>query len=219
MLLMSWSSGKDSAMALKRLLDDSHSVQGLFTTVSQEYERIGLHGVRKLLLEQQAESLGLPLHIASLSASFSMEEYANKLIDSLKQLKKKGFNRIGYGDIFLEDLKDYRLQYLKAVDMEPIFPIWREPTRTLMTDFLCAGFQAITTAVNAEILDSTFVGRVIDSEFLAQLPENIDPCGENGEFHTFAFDGPIFKEPISFTKGDVVLKDGYLYCDLIPKEG
>ncbi len=234
-----WSSGKDSAMALEYLLSNkSYSIQTLVTTVNSDLKRVSMHGLREELLDNQIKSLGLPLKKLSLSGTVSMTSYDKAMKEFTSQLVEEGFTHSAFGDIFLEDLKKYRETKLKEVGIQAVFPLWNNNTKQLMQDFINKGFKAITVCVNAKLLDKSFVGREVDASFLNDLPENIDPCGENGEFHTFVYDGPIFNYPVSFTKGEIILKSyassskkdddcyshstqswdtSFWYCDLIPK--
>ncbi|MCG8474730.1 MAG: diphthine--ammonia ligase [Cytophagales bacterium] len=203
--IFSWSSGKDSALALFYCLQQKKlDVQALFTTVNSQFERVSMHGTREELLEAQARALGFPLRKIFLPESPSMEEYAKLMEEFLKERKKEGVQSVVFGDIFLEDLKKYRVENLREIDMSAHFPLWKTDTRELLLDFISKGFKTIVVCVNGNKLDKSFVGRVIDEQFLADLPEDVDPCGENGEFHTFAFDGPIFKHPVSFETGEII---------------
>lgn len=204
--IFSWSSGKDSAFALYHCQKNQIPIHCLFTTVNAHYERVSMHGTREELLEAQAEALGYPLKKILLPESPSMEEYAQLMEDFLKEQKKEGTETVIFGDIFLEDLKTYRKQKLEEIGMKAHFPLWKKDTRQLLKAFIEQGFKTIVVCVNGKQLNKSFVGRVVDEQFLADLPEHVDPCGENGEFHTFAFDGPIFKHPVAFEKGDVISK-------------
>lgn len=218
-IIFSWSSGKDSALALYKLKQENkYDVVSLFTTVSEEYDRVGFHGTPRVLVEKQAEAIGLPLYKAYLPKCDSIEDYAEKIGKILTDYKKENITKIAYGDIFLEDLKKFRINELKKLGMTGVFPIWKQDSNNLIREFIDLGFKAITTCVDSQVLDKSFVGRIIDYDFLSELPKNIDPCGENGEFHTFVFDGPIFKEKIDFDIGEVVFIDNFFFCDLKPKE-
>ncbi|MCM4161194.1 diphthine--ammonia ligase [Antarcticibacterium flavum] len=202
---LNWSSGKDAAFALYTLQkNQAVKVEKLVTTINREIGRISMHGVRQQLLEMQARSIGLPLHQIFLKGNVSMSTYNQTMQEQVKLLKKEGFTHSVFGDIFLEDLKVYREEQLEKEDITAVFPLWKRDTRQLMQDFLDAGFKAITVCVNAKYLDESFCGRIIDREFIDSLPEGVDPCGENGEFHTFVYDGPIFKEPVKFEIGEKV---------------
>lgn len=217
-LLLSWSGGKDSAMALYELEKAREwEIAALLTTVTGDYDRVSMHGVRRELLESQAESLGLPLETILISKTCTNEEYETKMQRSLERFKSQGITNVAFGDIFLEDLRKYREDKLAIVGMEAVFPIWKRESSKLAQSFIRLGFQAITTCVDGQALDGRFAGRHYDQQFLAELPQGVDPCGENGEFHSFAFGGPIFKTPIAFEKGETVLRDNRFYfCDLLP---
>jgi uncharacterized protein (TIGR00290 family) len=163
-----------------------------------------MHGLRKELLLKQADSLGIPLHIISLPGEVSMEAYNRIMGEETGKLRAAGFTHSVFGDIFLEDLKQFREQQLQKMEIQPVFPLWKKDTAALMQEFISAGFKAITVSVNARLLDRSFCGREIDEQFLKDLPAGIDPAGENGEFHSFVFDGPIFSQPITFQKGEIV---------------
>ena len=204
---LNWSSGKDAAFALFKVQQKrKFSVEKLVTTVNIDLQRISMHGLRKELLHQQAESLGIPLHIIPLAGNVSMSTYNAVMKRETEKLVQEGFKNSIFGDIFLKDLREYRENQLKGTGLAPVFPLWKKNTRKLMQDFLKAGFKAITVCVNATVLDDSFCGRIIDDAFINDLPQGVDPCGENGEFHTFVFDGPIFKEPVKFQKGDLVAR-------------
>lgn len=217
-VLFTWSGGKDSAMALYELkVMHSYEIMALLTIVTEDYGRISMHGVRSILLEQQAESLGLPVEKIYITMNSSNEEYEAKMRSNLIHYQSRGVSSVVFGDIFLEDLRKYREENLSKIGMKGIFPIWRRDTIELAHTFINLGFRAIISCVDSNVLDKMFVGRVFDEQFLSELPSAVDPCGENGEFHTFVYDGPIFQEMISHTIGEVVLRDNrFYYCDLIP---
>jgi uncharacterized protein (TIGR00290 family) len=217
-IIFTWSGGKDSAMALYELQrTHSYEVSALLTTITEDYERISMHGVRRILLERQADSLGLSLEKVFISKNTSNEEYESKMQDALIKYRATGVSYVVFGDIFLEDLRKYREDNLSKVDMKGIFPIWKRDTTELAHTFIDLGFKAVVTCVDSNVLDKKFVGRVFEEQFLSELPSTVDPCGENGEFHSFVYDGPIFRERIAFTVGDIVLRDNRFYfCDLIP---
>ena len=216
--IMSWSGGKDSSMAYY----EARKIQGLeisalLTTVTEGYDRISMHGVRCTLLEQQAESLGVPVEKVTISQKSSNEEYELKTKEKFLYFKGQGVSSVVIGDIFLEDLKQYREEKLSEVEMTGIFPIWKRDTSELARTFIDLGFKAVITCIDSQVLDKKFIGREFDQQFLSDLPFNIDPCGENGEFHSFVTDGPIFQHAIRCQKGEVVLRDNRFYfCDLIP---
>ncbi len=240
--LFNWSSGKDSALALYKITQNSeYEISCLLTSVNQQFQRISMHGVRVALLEQQAKSIGLPLEIMQIPEMPTMEVYENVMQETLCKLKKQGIKYSIFGDIFLEDLRKYREDKLSGIGFEGIFPLWKIPTHELIQEFITLGFKTIVVCVNERYLDKSFVGRIIDQDFINDLPENVDVCGENGEFHTFTFDGPIFETPINFEIGEVVYRKyekpekedasdtacdtsasdafdfGFWYCDLVPK--
>jgi uncharacterized protein (TIGR00290 family) len=217
-IIFTWSGGKDSAMALYELQKTGkYQISVLLTTVTEGYDRISMHGVRQILLEQQAQSLAISLEKVLISKVSSNEEYEAKMREVLIKYRDGGVLSVAFGDIFLDDLKKYREDKLSLVGMKGIFPLWKRNTTNLAQTFINLGFKTVITCVDSKVLDKKFCGRDYDDEFLADLPDGIDPCGENGEFHSFVYDGPIFKEKIIFTKGDIVLRDNRFYfCDLIP---
>jgi uncharacterized protein (TIGR00290 family) len=215
-VLFSWSGGKDSAMALHTISrDQRYEVVGLLTTVTEGYNRISMHGVREALLEQQASSIGLPLSKVFLSKNSSNEEYEAKMKEVMLKTREEGVSAVAFGDIFLYEIKKYRESNLAKVGMNGIFPIWAKGNLPQM--FLDLGFKAIVTCVDAKVLDAKFVGRLFDREFIDELPTSVDPNGENGEFHSFVFDGPIFREKIAYETGQVVKRDSFYFCDLKPQ--
>ncbi|MBI4282958.1 MAG: diphthine--ammonia ligase [Chloroflexi bacterium] len=219
-VILSWSGGKDSAMALYQIQQrQDYEVVTLLTTLSEEYDRVSMHGVRRVLLEEQSRSLGLPLEPVVLAPSHTNEEYEAKMQATLSKWQKAGISGVAFGDIFLADLRKYREDNLARMGMKAIFPIWGRDTAELTRSFVNLGFKAVVTCVDGKVLDKAFAGRVIDASFLAELPSNIDPCGENGEFHSFAFAGPIFKESLPLTIGQVVSRDSFYFCDLLPVDG
>lgn len=205
---LNWSSGKDAMLALHHINKaGDHSIDKLVTTLNAEHNRISMHGVRRNLLQQQADSLGLPLQIIRLSGKLSLSRYNETMERELGKLKEEGFSNSVFGDILLEDLKAYREKQLDKVGTKAIFPLWQKNTKALIEEFLNLGYKAIVVCVNAKMLDKSFCGREIDSQFLRDLPEDVDPCGENGEFHTFVFDGPLFTKPVEFEIGETVMRD------------
>jgi uncharacterized protein (TIGR00290 family) len=216
-LLLSWSGGKDSAMALYELQRArGYEIVSLLTTVTHGYERISMHGVREELLGRQAESLGLHLRTILIPQNPAKEEYEAIMKKVLARYKKENVDSVAFGDIFLEDLRKYREENLAKIGMEGIFPIWKRDTWELVRTFIDLGFRAITTCVDSRVLDSSFVGRKVDHEFLRQLPSHVDPCGESGEHHSFVYGGPTFRKEVGFALGEVVLRDGFYFCDLLP---
>jgi uncharacterized protein (TIGR00290 family) len=234
---MNWSGGKDSSLCLHYILQDArYSVDCLLTSVNAAHNRISMHGVRRELLEQQAEAIGLPLQTIELPEQPGMQEYENAMLEKVSQLKQNGYTHAVFGDIFLEDLKRYREEKLQTVDMQAVFPLWKISTKQLMDDFLRLGFKAIIVCVNEKFLDKSFCGRLIDESFVRDLPANVDVCGENGEYHSYVFDGPVFKHAVPFIKGEIVERRyaapqtasdtcnpmdkasdyGFYFCDLLP---
>lgn len=238
--LFNWSSGKDSALSLYKILQNpTYKIEYLLTSVNQQYQRISMHGVRTELLKEQAESIGIPLKIMEIPEMPTMEVYEEVMTKTLTDFKNNGITHSVFGDIFLEDLRKYREKQLAKIGFEGIFPIWKISSHDLIHEFISLGFKTIVVCVNERYLDKSFVGRVIDQDFINDLPENVDVCGENGEFHTFTFDGPIFSKPIDFEIGEIVYRKyekpknqnpsntacdtdssdafdyGFWYCDLI----
>lgn len=228
-----WSGGKDSALALYHILKNkNYSVDKLLTNINDQYRRISMHGVREVLLEQQTDAIGIPLQKIVLPNEPSMNEYESQMQKTLNDLQQESFTHSVFGDIFLEDLKIYREDQLAKAGMTAVFPIWKRNTTELIHEFLDAGFKTIVVCVNEKYLDKSFCGRIIDKNFISDLPSGVDVCGENGEFHTFVFDGPLFTSPVAFTKGEIVHKKytapknandncfhenyGFYFCDLLP---
>lgn len=216
--LFSWSGGKDSALALYEVLGSrSCDIASLLTTVTGEYDRVSMHGVRLSLLEMQADSLGLALEKVIIPRNASNEEYETSLEKSLLKYKPSGVDTVIYGDIFLEEIRKYREEQLGRLGLGCVFPIWGRDSFLLARSFIEAGFKAVVVCVDSTLLDGGFAGREFDYDFLSELPPGIDPCGENGEFHTFVYDGPIFRDSVEFVKGEIVLRDRrFYYCDLLP---
>jgi uncharacterized protein (TIGR00290 family) len=184
----------------------------LFTTISEEYNRVSMHGVRKELLEKQANSIGIPLITISLPKNISNEEYEEVMYREMLDFKCHRVYHVVFGDIFLEDIKEYREKNLSKIGMNAIFPLWKiKDTQELAREFIDLGFKAIITVVDSNFLDKSYAGNMFNKEFIDSLPSEVDPCGENGEFHTFVFDGPIFFNPVKFQKGEIVLRDNRFY--------
>ncbi len=218
-ILFCWSGGKDSAMALHALLQQNEmSVTALLTTVTEGYERISMHGVRRELLKRQAESIGLPLHEVRIPPQCVNPIYESRMEAALRFHRDRGVRRVAFGDIFLEDLRVYRERNLARIGMTALFPIWKRDSRELMEAFWRNKFRAVAVCVDGKVLPQGFAGRELDESFVRELPPGVDPCGENGEFHSFVFDGPIFSAPVKFRKGEVVARDGFAYCDLLEEE-
>jgi uncharacterized protein (TIGR00290 family) len=239
-IIFCWSGGKDSALALNQILQDNrYDVAALLTTCNEHFQRVSMHGVRLELLEQQAEAIGLPLEKVFVSQRSSNEEYQRKMSACLLAHKARGVTACAFGDIFLEDLKRWREENLAKVGLRGIFPIWKIDSRELIRQFLALGFGTVICCANDAYLGEDAVGRTIDADFIASLPPEVDPCGENGEFHSFAFAGPIFKQAVKFKVGEKVyrpvevthpsdsnssyvcpagprLTKGFWFCDLLP---
>ena len=215
--IFSWSGGKDSALALYEIQkNQGYEIISLLTTFTKDYDRVSLHGTRRILLERQAESIGLPLHKIFIPKKASSEEYEQKMKKSLVKFQESGVSEVIFGDIFLEDLRKFREEKLSQVGMRAAFPIWKKDTRKLAHQFVELGFKAIVTCVDTKILANKFAGRTIDEQLLAELPPAVDSCGENGEFHSFVSEGPIFRETIPYKLGKAVLRENrFFYFDLI----
>jgi len=234
---MNWSGGKDSALCLYKAMESrKYNVTQLLTSVNYVHDRISMHGVRRSLLEAQAKSIGIPLETIELSEQPGMEEYERSMMKKISQLRDAGCTHTIFGDIFLEDLRAYRENKLQKADVTCVFPLWKINTSELVKEFIELGFRSIIVCVNEKYLDKSFCGRIIDQSFLDDLPVHVDPCGENGEFHSFVFEAPIFKEKISFSKGEIVYRKyqapknndtchtkadpsqyGFYFCDLLPE--
>lgn len=202
---INWSGGKDASFALWQLQQTKqYKVQYLFTTLSETFRRVSMHGVREELLDEQARQTGIALKKAYLPENASMEDYNRIMTEQLTVLQAEGIRHAVFGDIFLEDLRAYREGQLAKVGMKGVFPLWKRNSLELVRDFINAGFKAVIVCVNARYLPASFAGRLIDEAFLADLPAGVDPCGENGEFHSFVFDGPLFAAPVAFKTGETV---------------
>ncbi|HWY44603.1 MAG TPA: diphthine--ammonia ligase [Candidatus Sulfotelmatobacter sp.] len=218
-ILFCWSGGKDSAMALHALLQEKDvHVAGLLTTVTEGFERVSMHGVRRELLYRQAESIGLPLQEVYIPPQCVNPIYEARMEAAMRSALGQGIRRVAFGDIFLEDLRAYREKNLARVGMEAIFPIWKRDTRELARNFVDLGFRARAVCVDPRVLNRSFAGRELDESFFRDLPTEADPCGENGEFHTFVYDGPIFQKPVKCRTGKVVERDSFVFCDLLAEE-
>ena len=233
--VFNWSGGKDSSLCLHRTLAMAeYEVSHLLTSVNEHYQRISMHGVRVELLRRQAASIGIPLVEMMTPQTPDIPTYEAIVRETLTRLKGEGVDTCIFGDIFLEDLRQYRQDKLAEMDLQAVFPIWKVPTTQLVREFIDLGFKAAIVCVNDKYLGKSFAGRVIDDTFLRDLPGNVDPCGENGEYHSFVYDGPIFKKPVAFSLGEVVHREysaapqsgdgdapptvdnGFWYCDLLP---
>jgi uncharacterized protein (TIGR00290 family) len=216
-VLVSWSGGKDSCLALHEIQKTSNiRVEALLTTVTRDFDRISMHGVRRVLLERQAESLGLPLHQIVISRGAGNDEFEQRMQEAFAGYRDRGIDSVVFGDLFLRDIRAYRERFLARCHMTGLFPVWGRDTTQFIRDFIALGFKAVIVCVDPAQLDPLFSGRMIDEKFLADLPSGVDPCGENGEFHTFVFDGPSFRKPVNFSIGEIVCRDSFWFCDLVP---
>jgi len=216
-ILLSWSSGKDSAWALHVLRKTTaYDVVGLLTTFNHAADRVAMHAVRRSLVGQQAAAVGIPLWPVQLPWPCSNSEYDTIMALECEKAVSKGIAAIAFGDLFLEDVRSYREKQLEGSGLQPLFPIWGSPTRALAQEMIFWGIRAKLTCIDTRKLDSSFAGRDFDQQLLSELPEGIDPCGENGEFHSFVYAGPIFCSPLSISSGKIVLRDGFAFADIIP---
>jgi len=211
--LLSWSSGKDSAWALHTLRSDPrYEVVGLVTTVNRAADRVAMHAVRSELLRQQAEAAGVPLRVIEIPSPCSNDEYESAMGACVAEAVRERVDCFAFGDLFLEDIRAYRVEKLAPFAIEPIFPIWGRDTRALASEMIAAGLRARITCIDPRVMPREFAGR----DFDLSLPEGVDPCGERGEFHTFAYDGPMFSHPIAIKSGEIVERDGFVFADLLP---
>jgi uncharacterized protein (TIGR00290 family) len=212
---VSWSSGKDSAWSLHLLRQDpSIEVVALVTTLNQQFDRVAMHAVRRELLELQAESVGVPLWTVPLPWPCSNEQYEARMRDLCTRAINEGVEAMAFGDLFLADIRSYREKQLAGTGLQPLFPVWQIPTAELAADMVASGLKAKITCVDPKVLSKEFAGRDFDSQFLADLPPGIDPCGENGEFHSFVYDGPGFHKPLAVTVGEILERDGFVFADV-----
>ena len=218
-VLLAWSSGKDSAFALHVLRErDDVEVVGLLTTVNETHDRVAMHAVRRTLLEAQAAAAGLPLTLVRIPHPCSDVAYEAAMGRALEEARASGVVGVAFGDLFLEDIRRYREEKMTGTGLRPLFPLWGRPTAGLAREMLEAGLKARITCVDPRVLAGSFAGREFDLPLLADLPAGVDPCGENGEFHTFAWDGPMFGRPVPVRGGEVVARDGFVFADLLPAE-
>ena len=216
-VLLSWSSGKDAAWALHRLRQTAGvEVVGLLTTLNQEFDRVAMHAVRRTLLERQADAAALPLVTARLPWPCTNSEYEAVMAQALDEARQQfSITHVAFGDLFLEDVRAYRERQLAGTGLTPLFPLWASPTNALAREMIQGGLSAVLTCVDPRRLPASFAGRVFDERLLRDLPDGVDPCGENGEFHTFASAGPMFRVPIAVTAGEVVEREGFVFADLL----
>ncbi len=214
-VILSWSGGKDSTMTLWAVrADPRYEVAVLLTTVTECYNRVSLHGVRRELLEEQAQAIELPLEIAYIPPDASDEIYRTRMEHPLTRFQMEGIATVAFGDLFLEDVRQYREKWLPAIGLKPIFPIWQTDTAQLARTFIELGFAAVVACVDTKWLAPEFAGREFDASFLRDLPPQVDPCGERGEFHTFVYDGPLFRNAVPIQVGERVQRDERTFCDL-----
>ena len=217
-IIMGWSGGKDSALALREIQrQGQYEVTALVTTCTEGYDRISMHGVRCSLLDLQARELGIPLRKVFISQGASNDEYEARTKEAFLEYKAAGITKAAFGDLFLEDIRVYRDRLMTSIGMTALYPVWGLDTRELARDFVRDGFSAVLVCVDPRVLDKSFVGRTLDDALLDDLPATVDPCGENGEFHTFVFQGPIFKQPLRCARGEVVLRNNFYFADLLPE--
>ncbi len=213
--LVSWSSGKDSAWSLHLLQQNpEYQVAGLLTTLNTEFNRVAMHSTRREVLEAQAEAAGLPLRVVPLPWPCSNEAYEAAMRTACDAAIASGVKAIAFGDLFLEDIRRYREERLSGTGLTPLFPVWKLDTHALLREMIEAGVKTRIVCIDPKKLPREFAGRDLDAEFLRDLPEGIDPCGENGEFHTFVYDGPMFRYPIPIESGEVVERDGFIFADV-----
>jgi len=215
-VVISWSGGKDSILTLQELqTSGSYEVVSLLTTITEGYNRISMHGVQTILLEHQAESLGISLHKVYIPKNANNESYEKSMIEALSIYPTRGVRTIAFGDVFLEDVREYRENLVAYTQLQSIYPVWKKDTTLLLKDFLHNGYKSVIVCIDTEKLHESYLGTTIEETFIDSLPEAVDPCGENGEFHTFVYDGPGFKHPVRFTKGDIEKRDRFSFCDLL----
>jgi len=216
-LLLSWSSGKDSAWALHVLRQNpEYEIAGLLTTFNAAFDRVAMHGVRRVLAEQQARAAGLPLWTVPLPWPCSNEQYEALMAQACSDALARGIECVAFGDLFLEDVRSYRERQLTGTGLTPVFPLWKLPTDELAREMIAGGLQATLTCVDPRKLDASFAGRRFDEKLLADFSAEIDPCGENGEFHSFAHAGPMFANEIPVVSGEIVTRDNFVFADLFP---
>jgi len=215
--LVAWSSGKDSAFALHVLREQGALVVGLLTTINEAFERVAMHAVRLELLRAQAEAVGLPLLEVRIPWPCPNEAYEAAMAAALAEAHARGVAAVAFGDLFLEDVRRYREDRMRGSGLEPLFPLWGRPTRALAEEMIALGQKAVLTCVDPRALPRELAGRAFDAALLRELPDGVDPCGERGEFHSFAWDGPAFRHPVPVRVGEVVERDGFVFADLLPE--
>lgn len=217
-VLLAWSSGKDSAYTLHILRQrEDVEVVGLLTTINEAYDRVAMHAVRLSLLEAQAEAVSLPLFLTRIPSPCPNEVYETVMAAALEDAVARGVRAVAFGDLFLEEVRRYREERMKTSGLELLFPLWGRPTRALAEEMIASGLRARLTCIDPRKLDRSFAGREFSQELLRDLPEDVDPCGENGEFHSFCWDGPMFRQPVRVQGGQIVERDSFLFADLLPE--
>jgi uncharacterized protein (TIGR00290 family) len=217
--LLAWSSGKDSAFSLHVLREQGVAVTGLLTTINDAFDRVAMHAVRLELLRAQADAVGLPLVEVRIPWPCPNEAYEAAMAEALAAARERGTTAVAFGDLFLEDVRRYREERMSGTGLVPLFPLWGRPTRALAEEMIALGQQAVLTCVDPRALPRAFAGRAFDAALLRELPAEVDPCGERGEFHSFAWDGPAFRRPVPVRVGEVVDRDGFVFADLLPGAG
>lgn len=218
-VMLSWSSGKDSAWTLHTMRQQGVKVVGLLTTLNSTHDRVAMHAVRRQLLRAQADAAGLPLLEVDLPWPCSNEIYEQRMTEACARAKGMGVTHMAFGDLFLEDVRQYRVDKLKPTGLEPIFPLWGKPTPALAQEMIAGGLRAVLTCVDPKQIEAKFVGREFDASLLTELPATCDPCGERGEFHSFVYAGPMFKAPLNVKLGEIVTRDGFTFADVVPVTG
>lgn len=215
-VVFSWSAGKDSAFGLWTLLrDPAYEVRALLTTITDSYDRVSMSGVREELLDRQADAIGLPVIKIRIPPQCPNDVYEQRMASTLATEQFQGVDHLAFADLFLQDIREYREERLARVGKHAVFPIWGRDTKELAEAMIDSGFRAIVVCVDPRAIDPSFAGRAFDRRFVADLPSNADPCGENGEFHTFVWDAPTYRQPIACRTGEVVQRDGFVYCDVL----
>lgn len=216
-VLLAWSSGKDSAFALHVLRQaEDVEVVGLLTTINEAFDRVAMHAVRHSLLRAQAEAVGLPLVPVRIPWPCPNEAYERAMGEALAEAARRGVTAVAFGDLFLEDVRRYREERMRGTGLRPLFPLWGRDTRELAEEMIASGLEAVLTCVDPRVLPAAFAGRAFDEALLRDLPPGVDPCGERGEFHSFAWDGPAFGRPVPVRVGEVVERDGFVFADVLP---
>ena len=214
--LVSWSSGKDSAWMVHVLRQSGVELGGVLTTVNEVHQRVAMHAVRVELLQAQADALGLPLRQIAIPSPCPNEVYERAMAGAVERAVSEGFTHVAFGDLFLEDIRRYREERLAGTGLTPMFPLFGADTAALARTMVAGGLRARLTCVNPKVVDRRFAGREFDSALLDELPPSVDPCGERGEFHSFAYAGPMFDKPIAIASGEVVERDGFVFADVLP---